>query len=88
MRTGGRCGYCGGKTKVENRTRDHIVPKVKGGPTKDDNLIACCLQCNQNKADFDVEDFRRFYFGGDCFYIEWLEGIVLGPAIATAEAAD
>lgn len=88
IRTGGRCGYCGGKTKRERRTRDHIVPRMKGGRTVDDNLLACCQQCNQNKADFDLEDFRHFYFDGDLFYVEWLEGAPLVAPAVTAEAAD
>lgn len=88
IRTGGRCGYCGGKTKRMYRTRDHIVPKVKGGKTVDANLIASCRQCNQNKADFDLEDFRKFYFDDDLFYIEWLEGEPLVPPVHAVEAAD
>lgn len=88
IRTHGRCGYCGGKTRPERRTRDHIVPRVKGGKTVDANLIACCQQCNQNKADFDLEDFRHFYFGDDLFYVEWLEGVPLVAPMPDVMAAD
>lgn len=87
MRTEGRCAYCGCRPKRDQRTRDHIVPKVKGGRTTRDNLIACCMRCNQNKADFDLEDFRHFYFDGELFFIEWLEGARIGEPVAQ-QAAD
>lgn len=77
IRTNGRCGYCGFHTKAIDRTRDHIVAKSKGGLPKEGNLIACCRLCNLRKADMELEEFRRIYFHGDRFYVEWLEGIVL-----------
>ena len=40
----GKCCYCEGYAN----TRDHFYPKSKGGVL----TIHCCLDCNQQKADF------------------------------------
>jgi 5-methylcytosine-specific restriction endonuclease McrA len=42
-----RCGYCG---KSAN-TIDHILPKSRGGADSWENLVACCLRCNNKKGD-------------------------------------
>jgi hypothetical protein len=42
-----KCAYCGRGAS----TRDHIVPKAKGGGTEWLNLVAACLRCQSRKAD-------------------------------------
>ena len=42
-----RCGYCG-KTAS---TIDHILPRSRGGADSWENLVACCLRCNNIKSD-------------------------------------
>ena len=42
-----RCGYCG---KSAN-TIDHILPRSRGGQDTWENLVACCLRCNNLKSD-------------------------------------
>lgn len=42
-----RCGYCGKPAS----TIDHIVPRSKGGQDSWENLVACCLRCNNVKGD-------------------------------------
>jgi len=42
-----RCGYCGGSAT----TIDHIVPRSRGGADTWENLVACCLRCNNIKGD-------------------------------------
>ena len=46
-RDGARCGYCGGSAN----TIDHVLPRSRGGEDSWDNLIACCLRCNNVKGD-------------------------------------
>jgi 5-methylcytosine-specific restriction endonuclease McrA len=46
-RDGYRCGYC---SKSAN-TIDHILPKSRGGKDTWENLVACCLRCNNAKSD-------------------------------------
>jgi 5-methylcytosine-specific restriction endonuclease McrA len=38
-------------------TRDHIVPKCKGGPDKIDNLQTMCTICNNHKGAYSFEEF-------------------------------
>ena len=42
-----RCGYCG----VAATTIDHIMPRSRGGKDTWENLVACCLKCNNVKGD-------------------------------------
>ncbi|WP_210479547.1 HNH endonuclease [Naasia sp. SYSU D00948] len=46
-RDGHRCAYCGhGATTV-----DHVLPRSRGGADSWENLVACCLGCNNAKGD-------------------------------------
>jgi 5-methylcytosine-specific restriction endonuclease McrA len=46
-RDGQRCAYCaGGATTI-----DHVVPRSRGGADSWENLVACCLRCNNVKGD-------------------------------------
>ncbi|GGA62684.1 HNH endonuclease [Pseudoclavibacter endophyticus] len=42
-----RCGYCGATAG----TVDHILPRSRGGVDSWENLVACCLRCNNLKGD-------------------------------------
>ena len=42
-----RCAYC---SKSAN-TIDHVQPKSRGGKDTWENLVACCLKCNNTKGD-------------------------------------
>ncbi|GAA5032738.1 HNH endonuclease [Microbacterium fluvii] len=46
-RDGHRCGYCGKSAS----TIDHILPRSRGGADSWENLVACCLRCNNVKGD-------------------------------------
>lgn len=46
-RDGQRCGYCGGTAT----TIDHVQPRSRGGADSWENLVACCLRCNNKKGD-------------------------------------
>jgi 5-methylcytosine-specific restriction endonuclease McrA len=46
-RDGQRCGYCGGAAT----TIDHVQPRSRGGEDSWENLVACCLRCNNKKGD-------------------------------------
>lgn len=39
------------RTVVELMTRDHIIPRSKGGGEGIDNMQTMCYPCNQDKAD-------------------------------------
>ncbi|MCU1634976.1 MAG: endonuclease, partial [Cryobacterium sp.] len=42
-----RCCYCGKSAS----TIDHVLPRSRGGRDTWDNLVACCLRCNNVKGD-------------------------------------
>jgi 5-methylcytosine-specific restriction endonuclease McrA len=42
-----RCAYCG----VAANTIDHVLPRSRGGVDSWENLVACCLRCNNAKGD-------------------------------------
>jgi len=44
------CQYCGKKPPQIELSLDHVIPKVLGGKTLWDNIVACCLQCNHKKG--------------------------------------
>lgn len=46
-RDGNRCGYCGKSAS----TIDHVLPRSRGGRNSWENLVACCLRCNNIKSD-------------------------------------
>lgn len=41
------CAYCGKYTK--KLSRDHVVPRSRGGLDTHDNLVWACVSCNQTK---------------------------------------
>ncbi|MBT5247511.1 MAG: HNH endonuclease [Microbacteriaceae bacterium] len=42
-----RCAYCGNSAT----TIDHVLPRSRGGIDAWENLVACCLKCNNIKGD-------------------------------------
>lgn len=52
------CVYCGNSNK-KLLTLDHVIPKAKGGKDKWDNLVTCCSNCNNEKADLTLEEWGR-----------------------------
>jgi 5-methylcytosine-specific restriction endonuclease McrA len=46
-RDSSRCGYCASSAT----TIDHVIPRSRGGADSWENLVACCLRCNNLKGD-------------------------------------
>jgi 5-methylcytosine-specific restriction endonuclease McrA len=51
MRDGGACQYCGRRLTRPEATYDHVVPRAQGGLTTWDNVVICCVPCNQSKGN-------------------------------------
>lgn len=45
------CMYCGGKFSDSELTRDHVIPKSRGGTDEWRNVTAACRRCNIHKGD-------------------------------------
>ena len=50
------CTYCSTKLTNKQVTKDHIIPRSKGGRGAL-NLTASCSDCNQAKAELSLLDF-------------------------------
>ena|SRR5690349_1399633 len=47
----GICAECGGNVKLEDASRDHIIPRSKGGGNGRDNIQLMHKTCNNRKGD-------------------------------------
>lgn len=50
----GACHYCGGVAT----TRDHVIPKSKGGSGAG-NIVPACGPCNRRKGSMDYREFMK-----------------------------
>lgn len=46
-----RCMYCGKKFPASELTKDHVIPRAQGGETSWENIVCCCVRCNDKKRD-------------------------------------
>ena len=54
-----QCQYCGrGSNQLKSKeqlTRDHVIPKKRGGPNTWENVVTSCSTCNHKKADLTLD---------------------------------
>lgn len=68
---GWKCFYCTrdifltGRHRDANAaaTTDHRVPMAAGGDNRRSNLVASCRECNNNKGDMSVDEYREILPG-------------------------
>ncbi len=56
-----RCFYCGCRCTAEGKHRatlDHLLPRSRGGLSVTANLVLACQECNTDKADLTLEEYR------------------------------
>jgi len=51
LRDGFRCQYCGTRSRSEDLTFDHLVPRSLGGGTSWTNVVTACAGCNLAKGN-------------------------------------
>jgi len=51
LRDGSACQYCREKLPPKSLTLDHVIPRARGGGSTWENLVACCLACNNRKGN-------------------------------------
>jgi 5-methylcytosine-specific restriction endonuclease McrA len=49
VRDGFACQYCGARLSMATGTRDHVVPRSRGGADSLGNVVAACRACNARK---------------------------------------
>ena len=57
-----RCALCGITAKDRMLDVDHIIPRSRGGSSKEENLQVLCAKCNRSKGNKDDTDFRDTEF--------------------------
>lgn len=50
------CRYCGKRPPEVILEIDHVVPRSKGGESKEENYVASCRECNSGKFDVLLEE--------------------------------
>src|SRR5690349_6159666 len=51
LRDSGACQYCGARLPSKDLTLDHVVPRSRSGASTWENLVACCMPCNNRKGN-------------------------------------
>ena len=64
LRDGDRCFWCGRPLAgLVRPTTDHVVPRIKGGPSWLENEVAACRRCNSERGHLGpvewLEECRR-----------------------------
>lgn len=58
----GRCFYCGVQMVERHKqlrpTRDHVIPKSRGGQNSVGNKVWCCNRCNTDKRNLMLAEYR------------------------------
>jgi hypothetical protein len=56
-------------------TKDHLTPRVYGGPTQRDNLVAACCQCNNLRGEMEAAAFKnlmeKWFRRNSYLWIRW-----------------
>lgn len=50
-RDGFTCQYCGKRISMHSGTRDHVIPRSRGGRDVLSNVVTACQTCNADKGD-------------------------------------
>jgi 5-methylcytosine-specific restriction endonuclease McrA len=53
------CAYCGTRS-TSRMSLDHVQPKSKGGKTNFENIVTCCIPCNNKKDDRTCRESGMF----------------------------
>lgn len=57
------CYWCGKHIDLTSATREHIIPRSRGGGDGDENIAMACFKCNQLKGNQTPEEFIRDILG-------------------------
>ncbi|HAO55603.1 MAG: HNH endonuclease [Pseudomonadales bacterium] len=86
------CLYCGQTFADSGLTRDHVVPKSRGGMDRWDNVVAACKRCNHHKGsrllqDCDIELLALPYVPNTAEYLALTNsGRILGDQMSFLES--
>lgn len=55
------CHYCGRATRL---TKDHVIPRSRGGTDAEANIVFACRNCNSAKGDRTPEEWLGGNYAG------------------------
>lgn len=96
------CQYCDVTLTAHDLTVDHVIPRVKGGKTKWDNVVCACYVCNSIKGHKSTIKPKKKPFRPDYFQLvdnvkkmpitvpteKWLDYIAWDKNLVTIVAPD
>ncbi len=56
IRDGFMCQYCGVRVSMATGTRDHVIPRSRGGSDSMLNVVTCCRSCNIRKDNHTPDE--------------------------------
>ena len=54
---GNKCIWCNTPINISTATTDHMIPKIKGGPSWIENELANCYKCNKARGHIPALDY-------------------------------
>lgn len=54
------CPYCLKTFPLTEGTRDHVIPKSRGGSSDPKNIVLSCAECNQKKGSLTDKEFAEW----------------------------
>lgn len=52
-----KCSYCNDFFPLDNMTKDHVIPVIKGGTDALGNIIPACKKCNHTKDKLSYQEY-------------------------------
>jgi 5-methylcytosine-specific restriction endonuclease McrA len=58
-RDGAACVWCGREVWLRDLTREHVVPRSRGGAMTAENAVVACRPCNKRRGSKPVDAYAR-----------------------------
>ena len=59
QRDGATCVWCGRELWRRDLTREHVVPRSRGGHMTEENALVACRPCNRRRGSRPVDAYVR-----------------------------
>ena len=86
------CAHCGRRPQENEKTVDHVIPKILGGGNDPRNLMPLCRHCNASRASGEIipETYYRYVASWALeelrsYIIEWKADHTRGDGTMTVE---
>lgn len=61
QKSSGLCHYCHQQFRPSELTMDHVIPIIRGGRSTKGNVVPSCRQCNTEKKDHLLMDWKGYF---------------------------